>query len=109
MLSRRRFLKLTGAVLASVSVPTLGKVEKYPDFDPNEQYGDYVYITETDYRSVRAAKTILVKQIRAFIPSKYCNKQYIKFIEKPPGFGGTADPLNQVGSVGWKYIPKAKS
>lgn len=98
-------MKLTGAVLASVAVPSIAEVDKYPNFDHRKQYGDYVYITDWEKETLKEAREILVNQIRSSIPSDYCKKKYIRFIYKEPGFlgTGTSDPLNQVGSVGWKY------
>ncbi len=107
--NRRSFLKLTCAVLASATVPSIAEVNKYPDFDHRKQYGDYVYITDWEDETLKVARKLLVKQIRGFIPPKYCNTTFIKFIYKEPGFGGSSDPLSQVGFVGWKYIPRAKS
>ena len=109
MLSRRKFLRFTGTVLASLAVPSIGTVKKYPEFNPNESYGDYVYISEWNTETRKCAIEKLVSQIHTFIPPEYCNKKYFTFIEKATGFGGSADPLNQVSSIGWKYTPEAKS
>lgn len=85
-------------------MPSVCDVKECPDFEPNKQYGDYVCVTDWENETLEFARKMLVKQIRSFIPTKYCNKKNIKFIYSKIGNSGTADPLNQIGYVvGWKY------
>lgn len=108
-MNRRSFLKLTGAVLASAVLP-LPNSKAVKEFDPTQIYYGYVYITDWCKECVKVAKELLVKQIRLSVPAEYCNKKYIKFVYHEPGICGTGfiDPMNQRGSVAWKYIPEGK-
>ena len=83
--NRRSFLKLTVAVLVNVTVPSIAlDIEKYPNFDPEKQYGNYVFVSDWEDETLDTARRLLVKQIREFIPTKFCGIENIKFIFNTP-------------------------
>ena len=98
-LNRRQFIQALGLVLLSTQIPICQK--EYPDFNPNCQYGDFVYVSEKiDSGLLKDIQEGFDAQISENIPPSYRKK--IKWFVNEPG-AGIFYPFQQYGSVGWKY------
>lgn len=98
-MNRRTFLKslfglplLPSALAASgVAVPE----HDYSDFDENDQYGDYIAVTEYSQEVLN----IIYDLIAEHIPTTHRKWVTTKYVE--PRLND--DPLCQLGYVLWKY------
>ena len=100
-MNRRDFFKSVSAALAVIAVPSIAlsnKVEKYPDFDPSEQYGNYVLVPGDD---PMIAAEIVLKDARSVLPKG----TRFELIAHSVGNSGTSDPFMEYSSLGWKYTP----
>ncbi len=105
-ISRRSFLKFTASVLVVAStsistVPTKTENNKYKNFEPQKQYGDYMYTTTWDKTDQKICLNILKQQIRSLIPVKYCTPKYITFTYKHVPRKSVLEPEHHL--IGWKY------
>jgi hypothetical protein len=104
-LSRRDFLKVLGISAAAVAVAGPRWLDNYPHFRPDRMYGDYVVCSDfPDRILVEVVKERFTPQIREVIPPEY--RRNIRWCVDYPG--NTIDPLMQVCTVGWKYVPEKK-
>ena len=103
MITRRKFIKTLTIALGALMVPQVAlaaaKGKKYPWFDPNQQYGDFLVFTEGyfDREAVLYAKTILDENMVSFVPPKYRNR--VVYIANTPS------RMWPGGTLGWKTIP----
>ena len=103
--TRRNFIKTIGIGSLMLSLPPINLLKsKYPDFlfDPQKQYGNFIFIHEFDREILNITINILSRQIVDVVPKEFRKRTIINVI-KPNSF--FHDPLGKIGSVAWKTIP----
>ena len=107
-MDRRSFLKACGLAVGAALVP-IPDIGKYNNFNPKLQYGDYVYVTDrfdvnNPYDPIRQLVVGRLEEgVAETIPPEYRHK--VGWIYGK-GDSGSADPLMQRTTVGWKYTPE---